>query len=478
MTNSNAIPSADKGLDTETYFRLYQGALKIENISARLTACYIILLAGRLGLRLQEIQHLREEWIDWRRGEINIPSYDPCGCKQCWLTALDIWGRRGLSELQEKGEWSDNVKWRDLNADDRDSVVDKSKYCNPETLEGILYSERWEPKYNRSARTVPFGFSERITACLMAFFDDNDCLNHQRQSVSRLIKNAARNAEGVDPTELSPHPLRATGLTFFADISVDAKMLCDLAGWQSIQTAARYLRQSGRITSHKVYTLLGKEDEAPPVVPAEPEYRYPIVMNPVPFKNEPFTPITPDGTRFDREVRLARHHEQHNTPVRLIHPRKASIPYNYAGFPDVDELSYDRRRHDLPGHLDWDSDHVHFNDGCPVTTATTLADLEDPHRVDPSEHAVPEEYRAETVNARLSNYLGEDTDGDRIATATFTGATVFITGAVWSRLDQEWTEYWKAGEGAIPDTERLVKGITAYMVLVVYPLAVNIGLLF
>lgn len=85
MTNPNALPSADKALNTDAYFRLYQGALKIEDPSARLAACYIILLAGRLGFRLQEIQHLREEWIDWRRGEIKIPSYDPCGCKRCWL---------------------------------------------------------------------------------------------------------------------------------------------------------------------------------------------------------------------------------------------------------------------------------------------------------------------------------------------------------------------------------------------------------
>lgn len=110
------------------YFRLYQGALKTENPSARLAACYIILLAGRLALRLQEVQHLREEWIDWRRGETNIPSYEPCGCKQCWLTARDIWGRRGLSELQEKDEWADGVKWRDLNADPCDTVVDKASY--------------------------------------------------------------------------------------------------------------------------------------------------------------------------------------------------------------------------------------------------------------------------------------------------------------------------------------------------------------
>ncbi len=84
MTNPNALPSADKALNTDAYFRLYQGALKIKNPSARLAACYIILLAGRLGFRLQEIQHLREEWIDWRRGEIKIPRNEICTCAMAY----------------------------------------------------------------------------------------------------------------------------------------------------------------------------------------------------------------------------------------------------------------------------------------------------------------------------------------------------------------------------------------------------------
>ena len=477
MTNPNALPSADKALNTDAYFRLYQGALKIEDASARLTACYIILLAGRLGLRLQEIQHLREEWIDWRRGEIKIPSYDPCGCKRCWITARDIWGRRGLSELQEKDEWSDDDKWKKLDADDRERVVEKASYCEPETLEEILYSERWEPKYGRSARTISFGWSERITACLMTFFDHNDCLQHQRQSVNRLITKAAENADGVDPDELSAHPLRATGLTFLADIAVDPKMLCDLAGWQDIQTAARYLRESGRINSHKLYSLLGKEDEAPPIVPAEPEFRFPIVCNPVPFQGEPFAPTLPDGDRYDRDVRLVRHNEQRDTPIRLVHPRKPGVPHGRAGIPDVDEITYDPRKHDIPGHLDRDSDRVQFEDGRPVTKATTLADLENPHRIDPSEHSPPEEYREETAATRLSNYMNEDHDSDRLMATTILGAASLTAGTVWSRLGREWSEYWTAGEGAAPSAERLGKGMARYLLLVVAPLAVNLALL-
>ena len=474
---SNGLPSADKALNSDAYFRLYQGALRIEDRDARLVACTVILVAGRLGLRLQEIQHLREEWIDWRRGEIHIPAYDPCGCKRCWLTALDTWGRRGLKELQESGEWESGASWKDLRAAEREEVVQLADYCTPENLEEVLYSERWQPKYDRSARVVPFGWSERITACLMAFFDRYDYVEYQQFPVNRLIRRAAKNADGLDPEEISAHPLRATGLTFLADISTDAKMLRDLAGWQDIGTAVRYLRVSGRITSHKLYHLMGKGDEAPPVVPSEPEYRFPVVSNPIPFENEPFAPVTPDGVYCDQDVRLARHHEQRGEPIPLLHPRAGNVPHNRAGFPAEDQLSYDPSRHDLTGHLARDSDRVRIEDGRPVTVATTLAEIEDVHRLDPEEYPDPEAHRADTQNARLSDYLDEDRDGDVIPAVTVTGAAVLTAGATRSRLGREWSEFWLAGDGAAPSAERLAMGTAAYLLLVVLPLSLNLSLL-
>ena len=485
MTSPNVLPSADKALSTDAYFRLYQGALQIEDRNTRLVACTVILLAGRLGLRLQEIQHLREEWIDWRRGEIHIPAYDPCGCKRCWITAFDTWGRRGLKELQERGEWETERPWKKLLAAEREEVVEMADCCTVENLEEILYNQRWQPKYDRSARVVPFGWSERITACLIAFFDKHDYVDYQRDPINDgLIKKAAKHADGLDPDEISAHPLRATGLTFWADISIDAKMLKDLAGWQDIQTAVRYLRVSGRITTHKVYSLLGKADEAPPVVPAEPESRFPVVSNPIPFEGEPFVPVTPDGVYCDEDVRIARHHDQRDDPIPLLHPRTGNVPHDWAGFPDADQLSYDPDRHDLPAHLDRDSDRVTFENGRPGTVATTLAELEDFHRIDPTEpvrdrdRGDEEDHRATTTNARLSDYFDEDRDGDIIPAATLGGAAVLGVDQWRTRLAGEWSEYWLAADGASPSAERIATGTAAYALFVVLPLSLNLSLLF
>ena len=468
------LPSADKALSVDAYYRLYVGALSIDDKQTRLVACAVILLAGRLGLRLQEIQHLREAWVNWPWGVIQIPEHDPCGCKKCWLTALDTWGRAGLEQLQDKEEMDDDLRWKNLNAERREKVTTKANVCSVENLEDILYRDRWQPKYRSSSRTVPFGWSPRITACLMTLFDTHDYINYRQFSINRVIRRAAENANGLDPDNISAHPLRATGITFWADLATNPKLLKDLAGWQSLDTSERYLRASGRITTYKVYQLAGKEGDVPPVVPSEPSSLWPVVFNPVPFQGEPFTPVGPEGDYYDYNARMGRHLEQRHDAVPLLHPLDAELPYNYAGFPDEHEINYDATKHDLPGHLTRDSDQVEINDGHPTTTITTISDLEDPHYVDPEDQADAEENRANNVRTQLTDFLSEDT----ISAKTPLGVLVACIGLAQSRLHKENSQHWLAGGGNPPSAERFAKGTAMYVGLVVLPAAVNYSLIF
>lgn len=483
MTAHGRRPSATDALSVDTYFRLYIGALRIEDTQRRLIACYVILLAGRLGLRLQEIQHLRESWIDWKRGEICIPEFDPCACHRCWIGAFDVWGRNGLKELQDAGEWETGVSWKNLTAEEREVVTEQADCCTPEALQDIVYTTKWSPKYDRSARVIAFGWSYRITACLMTFFDEFDCLTWNQYPINSLLKEAAKNAKGVDPSNISAHPLRATGETFLADISVDMKMLRDLAGWQDIQTALYYIAKSGRINTEKLYHIMGKGDEAPPVVPEDPEHQFPIIANPLPFENEPFYPVTPDGDAYDEDARRQRHREQENKPISLHHPRETSLPYKRSGFPPRDQIHYDPRSHELPGHIDRESDRVETEDGVPVTEATTLVDIENPHRIPRSRDPEPGKHRADWVNSELSDFFDQDTDDSGIL--AFTGiAEAAILGMLRSasvirdRLGREWNEYWMKNGGAAPDRMKLGRGIALYLLLVVFPLGVNLQLIF
>ncbi|MFB6186793.1 MAG: site-specific integrase, partial [Halobacteriaceae archaeon] len=157
----------------------------------------------------------------------------------------------------------------------------------------------------------------------------------------------------------SSHNLRATGLTFCADLGVDAKTLRDFAGWEDIQTSVRYLRLSGHIITHKLYAIAGKEDEAPAVIPPEPSEKFPLVLNPVPFQREPFDPLSPDGeVAFDEQMRRERHREQRDETIPLIHPRGPNLPNNRRIFPDGAEQKYQPLDHKIPGHISTDSDRI------------------------------------------------------------------------------------------------------------------------
>ncbi|MFC6613753.1 site-specific integrase [Halopenitus salinus] len=483
MTAHDRKPSATDALGVDTYFRMYIGALRIDDRARRLITCYVILLAGRLGMRLQEIQHLRESWIDWKRGEICIPSFDPCGCSRCWVGALDVWGRKGLKELQESGEWESGVSWKNLKAEQREDVIKRAEFCTPENLQKIVYTSKWSPKYDRSARVIAFGWSYRITACLVTFFDEFDCLDWQQHSINRLLKEAAENADGVDSSEISAHPLRATGETFLADASVDVKMLRDLAGWEDLQTARYYIAKSGRINTLKLYNVMGKGDEAPPVVPEDPEHQFPVIGNPFPFQNEPFSPVSPDGDAYDEDVRRDRHREQQNQPLPLHHPRDVNLPYDRAGFPDKDQIHYDPNDHELPGHIDRDSDRVETKDGVPVTEATTLVDVENPHRVPRSRDPEPGKHRADWVNSKLDEFLDQDSDDNpALSVVGLGGATAYGTfrsaSTIRTRLSREWNKYWMTNGGAAPNATKFGKGVAMYVLLIVLPLAVNFGFIF
>jgi len=482
MPTNGPRRSAKDALEPDTYFRLYMGALQIESYERRLIACFVILVAGRLGLRVGELQHLREEHIHWKRGELCIPDLDPCACKRCWIGALDKWGRKGLKELQEDGEWDNEANWKSMSAAEKEEVTDKADYCTPKNLTQIVYSDQFTPKYDRSARVIAFGWSYRLTACLMTFFDEFDCLERRRDPINRLLKEAAKNADGVDPEHISVHRLRATGETFFADISIDPKMLRDLGGWQQLKTGDKYWAKSGRVNTLKLYKIMGKKDEAPPVVPEEPEHKFPIVCNPVPFQNEPFQPMASDGLAYDREARKERHREREKKPIRLLHPREVDLPFDRAGFPDQNEITYDPMKHDIPGHRDDDSDIVQAQTGEAVTRATTLYEYTDTHRQTRSPEPRPEEesYRVEWSATTLDQYRDSDELSTKLAIdfVSATALAVVQTGSlIQHRLRREWDEYWLNEPTQSISPERAAKGVAMYLLGVVAPLVVIFGLM-
>lgn len=181
-------------------------------------AYFILLIGGRLGMRAGEISHMKESWIDWDRKQIRIPQYEPC----------------------DKGQ---------------DGGI--CGYCREQARQAIEYNpdialddelnQRWKPKTSNSARAIPFDFSDRIEACLEAFFDIYDEYPHSRTSINRRM-DAVAEAAGIDKDSIYPHCLRATAATWHAYRGLPTTPLQSLFGWNQISTASKYIRLSGGAT--------------------------------------------------------------------------------------------------------------------------------------------------------------------------------------------------------------------------------------
>ena len=375
--------SSDEALRQPTFVRLYRGAFEIDNPDRCLKAAYIILLAGRLGLRTGEIQHVREAWIDWQRGEIAIPRHDPCGCMNCWIAAKqkaaddDDSVRDDIVEVIDKEENIDStdeledhvdILLENLSADD-DNIENNNKNDNRnenrDPLE-ILYQERWQPKYERSARRVPFGYSRRLTAVIMLFFENNDCLEITQPTMNKLVKEAAENAKGVDPENITLRGLRATAATNYTTCVRNPKVIQDVMGWTRIETGARYIRRAGGFTTDILYNAFDKSDIAPIMFPGEPEEQYPLIGNPIPYQKEPWDPIL-----YSPSERMNRAEEITGTPKRLIHPRSKNSPT---------DIPYDPTNHEILTHEDYSSDIIERGDGYLMFERPTLADFHDEHK--------------------------------------------------------------------------------------------------
>lgn len=183
---------------------------------------FVLVAAGRLGMRAGEIAHVREDWVDWERGRIKIPAFDPCDkgkhgglCGYCKKRA------------QERAEHADDLTLREARA------------------------ERWEPKTNNSARSIPFDFDADVEDAVEEFFWYYDQYPASRVSINRRVDRVAE--EMGYPTErVYPHSLRATAATWHAYSSLPPTALQALMGWSKLSVAQKYIRLSGEQTAQSL----------------------------------------------------------------------------------------------------------------------------------------------------------------------------------------------------------------------------------
>lgn len=216
--------SKDDALDDREFEHLLEGARALPEPRS-FDARFIVLVAGRLGLRGGEIAHMRESWINWRKNCIEIPRYQECTkgkdgglCGYC------------IQRAEQKAE-----------AD------------TPMTYEEAL-DTMWSPKTKASARQVPFDACTRAAIMIERYFEREgvDRYPRSRTSINRRVNNAAELAPNLSKDEVYPHCLRATASSFFAARGLDVYALQGLMGWLRLKTAEVYIQRSGEHTARKI----------------------------------------------------------------------------------------------------------------------------------------------------------------------------------------------------------------------------------
>lgn len=206
--------SKEDALDDREFELLAEGATRLEAPYDRETK-FLVLVMGRLGLRLGELTHIRESWIDWRKRMIEIPRHQGCeGGRDGGLC--------GLCKQQAKQQ---------------------AKRLEGVTLDD-LRDQFWRAKTDQAARSIPFDFDPRVEIVVERFFDEHDHWPYSHTAIRRRIQKATAAAAELEDESVYPHALRATAASYAAGRGLPVLALQGFMGWAQPSTASNYVQAS------------------------------------------------------------------------------------------------------------------------------------------------------------------------------------------------------------------------------------------
>lgn len=211
--------SRDDALNEEEFERLVEACDRTDHPTQNR---FIVLVAGKLGLRKAEIVHMKAYWVDFEDCILRIPGHEPCECHRC---------RRSAREKSENHD----ISYKQA------------------------LSQQWQPKSNAGTRGVPFGHFEDVKETLREFWSKHDEFPYKRGTVYNRVKKLGRMA-GIE--NLYPHALRATAAQRHARNNVDPYTLSSVMGWESIDRATPYIRASGSQAKRELDEKYQEKDES------------------------------------------------------------------------------------------------------------------------------------------------------------------------------------------------------------------------
>lgn len=179
MSVRNKFRSAREDALTQTEAVILLNACRdlLDNLTIRLP-----LYAG---MRIGEVQHLKQSWLDWEKGFVVIPSRQQCSCYEC-------------------KKWRDNI---------------------------------WSPKTRAGQRNLLI--VPELKPYLMKL---DGGINRSRQALEQRFERI-RFRSGLAKVAY-PHCLRASFATKLAEEGISAPSLCYFLGWDSLEPADSYVQSS------------------------------------------------------------------------------------------------------------------------------------------------------------------------------------------------------------------------------------------
>lgn len=185
--------------------------------------------------------------------------------------------------------------------------------------------ECWSPTESRTARTVPFGWSDRITAALATVYDRWDVLAMSPEEARTMLDAAARKADDLNADTVTPTVLSASAAPFLFAFVLDVQSAATLLGVPERAVAAHADGQSDPVA--RLERLAGGVDDA------DSAAEFPLAVGTEAYPAEPF-----DLDDVDPETLARRAAETPPQPSRV--PRGIERP---------ESVDYDASEHEAAG---------------------------------------------------------------------------------------------------------------------------------
>lgn len=204
---------------------------------------FILMAAGRMGMRGGEIAHINQSWVNEYDNLIEIPKHENCNkgkfedevCGYCRRRAKDYLDTHNQTEEDILSEIDDS-----LSEEAKNEIVEQKLSGNKE-LEDVV-SMWWQPKTNAAVRSIPYDFNIRLQLTVERFFDEYDEFPLSKSTLNRRVDTVSSKSE-IDK-DIYPHSLRATAATTHASRDVSPYALMSIMGWRDMATARTYISAS------------------------------------------------------------------------------------------------------------------------------------------------------------------------------------------------------------------------------------------